>query len=102
MKGLAEIQAEVARGNYRFSAHARRQMSHRRITVEEVEEAIARGEEVESYPDDKYRPTCLILGLTARGRALHVLCCEPMPEVVIITCYEPDPREWVNIRVRRR
>ncbi len=102
MKGLPEIQAEVAKGNYRFSAHARRQMSQRQITVGEIEEGIAKGEEVESYPDDKYRPACLVLGLTSRGRPLHILCCEPLPEVVIVTCYEPDPNEWVNFRVRRR
>lgn len=102
MRGLPAIREEVAKGNYRFSAHARRQMSQRQITVEEIKQAIATGEEIESYPDDKYRPTCLVLGFASAGRPLHIVCCEPAPEVVIVTCYQPDPEEWVNFRVRRR
>ena len=99
--GLAEIQREVARGNYRFSAHARKQMADRHISVEEVQEAIARGEVIEDYPADKYRPSRLFLGLTDAGRPLHVQCCEPMPEVIVITCYQPDPEEWPDLRRRR-
>jgi hypothetical protein len=99
--GLAEIQEEVAHGNFRFSAHARRQMADRRITVEEVREAIARGEIIEDYPEDKYRPSRLILGTTDAGRPLHAQCCEPMPEVIVITCYQPDPEEWGDLRIRR-
>jgi hypothetical protein len=68
-------------------------MADRRIGVEEVEEAIASGEVVEDYPEDKYRPSCLILGFTDAGRPLHVQCCEPAPEVIVITCYQPDPEE---------
>ncbi len=100
--GLAEIQAEVTRGNYRFSAHARRQMSQRRISVGEVEAAVRAGEVIEDYPEDKYRPSCLVLGFTDAGRALHIHCCEPLPEVIVITCYEPDREEWTNFRMRRR
>ena len=100
--GLTEIQREVARGNYRFSAHARKQMAERRIGVEEVEQAIASGEAIEDYPEDKYRPSRLILGLTKAGRPLHVQCCEPMPEVIVVTCYQPSPEEWLDLRRRRQ
>jgi len=100
--GLADIQREVARGNYRFSAHARKQMADRRVSVEEVEEAIARGEIIEDYPEDKYRLSRLIFGFTGAGRPLHVQCCEPMPEVIVITCYQPDPGEWLDLRIRRQ
>lgn len=100
--GLAEIQREVSGDNYRFSAHARKQMADRRISVEEVEDAIAGGEVIEHYPEDKYRPSRLILGLTNAGRPLHVQCCEPMPEVIVITCYQPTPEEWLDLRRRRQ
>jgi len=100
--GLSEIQREVARGNYRFSAHARKQMADRRISVEEVQDAVAGGEVIEDYPEDKYRPSCLVFGLTKAGRALHVQCCEPMPEVIVITCYQPTREEWLDLRRRRQ
>ena len=100
--GLAEIQQEMARGNYRISAHSRKQMADRRISVEEVQQAIARGEIIEDYPDDKYRPSRLVLGFTDTGRPIHVQCCEPMPEVIVITCYQPDPGEWTDLRMRRQ
>lgn len=98
---MEDIKEAVSRGNYRFSVHARGQMSFRNIDVEEVEQAIMTGEVIEDYPDDKYRPSCLILGYTEDGRPIHVQCCRPLPEVVVITCYEPDPAEWLNHRVRR-
>jgi len=76
-------------------------MAYRRITVEEVEQAIASGEVIEEYPEDKYRPSHLILGLSKTGRPLHVQCCEPVPKVIVITCDQPDPRVWLDLRRRR-
>ena len=61
MPDLQAIRAAVAAGNYRYSQHARRQLSFRSIYVREVEEAIGRGEVIEDYPDDKYRPVVLSL-----------------------------------------
>jgi hypothetical protein len=76
-------------------------MADRRIGVEEAEQAIASGEVIEEYPEDKYRPSHLILGFSKAGRPLHVQCCEPMPEVIVVTCYQPDPRVWLDLRRRR-
>ena len=61
--------------------------------MREVEEAIAsRSEVIEDYPNDKYGPSCLVLGYTKAGRPLHVQCSYPSrPLVKIITLYEPDP-----------
>jgi hypothetical protein len=101
MADLAAIRAAIEAGNYRFSQHARRQLSSREITVAEVEAAISRGEVIEDYPDDKYRPSCLILGWSHEGRPLHVQCSHAMPDVIVVTQYEPDPDEWTE-DLRRR
>lgn len=77
---LEAIQQAVQAGNYRFSQHARRRLSSRLIEVSEVEEAIASGEVIEDYPDDKYRPSCLALGHTRAGRPLHLQCTYAQPE----------------------
>ena len=71
--------------------------------VSEIHEAFATGEVIEDYPNDKYGPSCLVLGFTSERRPLHVQCSYPSrPLVKIITLYEPDPRLWIDYRKRRR
>lgn len=79
--------------NYLFSDHASHRAAERLITSSEIEEAILKGEVIEDYPDDKYGPSCLILGYTAKGRVLHVQVSYP-PKVKIITVYVPSIDEW--------
>ena len=100
---LEEIRAKVLRRQYEFSKHAVDQSIIRDITVAEVQEAIANQSEViENCPDDKYGPSCLILGFTYSGRPLHMQCSyAKRPLVKVITLYEPDPNLWVDLRVRR-
>jgi hypothetical protein len=67
-----------------------------------VWEVFTNGEVIEDYPDDKYGPSCLILGVTAGARPLHIHCSYPSwPQVKVITLYEPDPARWINFKIRR-
>jgi len=104
MNMLAEIRSKIQRRQYEFSRRAVDQTLLRDITVKELEEAIAnRSEIIEDYPDDKYGPSCLILGFTKVGRPLHVQCSYPSrPSIKIITVYQPDPDQWTDLRVRRQ
>jgi hypothetical protein len=103
MARLDGIRAKVAQRQYEFSQHAVDRSIRRGISVAEVEEAIAGPSEViEDCPDAKYGPSCLVLGFTAAGRPLHIVCSHPSrPRVKIITLYEPKPEAWDNWRVRR-
>ncbi len=103
MPSLDEIQAKILRREYEFSKHAVDQSIIRDISVTEVEEVIASSTEViEEYPEDKYGPSCLILGFTKTGRPLHVQCSYPSrPLIKIITVYDPDPNLWVDSRIRK-
>lgn len=96
---LEEIHNKIRQGMYRFSDHSVKRMIHRNVIRQEVESAILSGEIMEEYPDDKYSPSC-VFGKTENGRDLHVQLSFP-PFVVIITVYEPDPKEWVNCKTRR-
>ncbi len=99
---IEEIRAKVQAGEFEFSKHAVDQSILRRISVQELREAIASGEIIEDYPEDKYGPSCLVLGFTQAGRPLHIHCSYPSrPLVKIITLYEPDPDKWVDFKVRR-
>jgi hypothetical protein len=103
MATINEIRAKFERRQYEFSKHAVDQSIIRDISVAEVEEAIAsQSEVIEDYPNDKYGPSCLILGFTKAGRPLHVQSSYlSRPLVKIITLYEPDPELWIDFRVRR-
>jgi len=57
---------------------------------------------IEDYADDKYTPSCLLLGFTEVGRPLHMQVSRADTELIrIITLYEPDPDEWYNYSERR-
>ncbi|MGI4787765.1 MAG: DUF4258 domain-containing protein [Janthinobacterium lividum] len=58
------IQAKVAAGKFEFSRHAVDQSLRRHISVQEVREAIVDCQLIEDYPNDKYGPSCLVLGYT--------------------------------------
>ncbi len=99
---IQQIKDKVAEALFEYSKHATDQSILRRITSQEVREAIAVGEVIEDYPKDKYGPSCLILGFTQAGRPLHIQCSYPSrPLIKIITVYEPDPDQWVDLRIRR-
>jgi hypothetical protein len=57
---------------------------------------------IEDYPDDKYSPSCLILGLTINKRPLHLQVSRRESDILtIITLYDPDQTEWIDYSQRR-
>ena len=102
MKTLSEIQRQLASGEYEFSRHAFRRVVERNISEQEIREAGAKAEVIESYPQDKYSPSALLLGFTTAGRPLHFQVSFAESDLTkIITIYEPDPKEWIEHRKRR-
>jgi hypothetical protein len=100
---LEDIRVKILSRQFEFSKHAVDQSIIRDIAVVEVEQAISsRCEVIEEYPDDKYGPSCLILGFTDAGRPLHIQCTYPnRPLIKVITLYQPDPELWIDHRIRR-
>lgn len=99
---IDQFRAKIVQDHFEFSQHAVDQSILRQISVQEIREAFAAGEVIEDYPQDKYGPSCLVLGFTQAGRPLHVQCSYPSrPLVKIITVYEPDSRLWIEYRTRR-
>jgi hypothetical protein len=99
---IDEIRTKFARDEFEFSRHAVDQTIRREITVREIRDSVMTGTIIEDYPDDKYGPSCLVLGATEAGRPLHIQCSYPSrPVIKIITLYEPDPNQWVDFRVRK-
>ncbi len=102
MSVIADIQAKIASDHFEFSKHAVDQSIMRGISVQEVRQAVAVADLIEDYSGDKYGPSCLLLGFTSTGRPLHIQCTYPSrPLVKIITLYEPDPDQWIDLRTRK-
>ncbi len=102
MAMIDDMRDNITRGQFEFSQHAVDQNVVRHISVQERREAVAVGEVIEDYPDDKYGPSCLVFGVTLARRPVHIQCSYlSRPLVKIITLYEPDPRCWVDCKVRR-
>jgi len=70
---IQQIRNKIRKNEFEFSKHATDQSIIRRISVAEVRQAIASGEVIEDYPDDKYGPSCLISGFTQAERPLHII-----------------------------
>jgi len=89
-------------GQYEFSRHAFKRVVERNISELEIRQAGAKADIIEDYPDDKYAPSCLLLGFTQAGRPLHLQVSYIDSDMVkIVTLYEPDEAEWYNYRQRR-
>ncbi len=96
------IRSKVADDLFEFSKHAVDQSILRNISLDEFRESIANAIVIEDYPNDKYGPSCLVLGFTKNGRPIHVQCTYAMRDLLkIITLYEPDEDLWVDFRTRR-
>jgi hypothetical protein len=78
-------------------------MLKHRILSDQVREVLERGERIEEYADDTPLPSYLMLGRF--GRDLHVVAADnPVAdETIVITTYEPDPKEReADLRTRRK
>src|SRR4051812_19666183 len=99
---IDEIRSKIGRELFEFSKHAADQMISRHIQIREIRQTFANGQIIEDYPEDKYGPSCLVLGFTDSRRPLHIQCSYPSrPVMKIITLYEPDPSLWIDFGTRR-
>jgi hypothetical protein len=100
---LKHIHKQIRVENYEFSLHAEHEREDEHILVEELEQSVMSGQLLEDYPDDPRGHSCLVLGFTEAGRAIHsVWGLLPGGRVRVITVYIPLPPKWVDPRTRGR
>ena len=76
----------------------------RHITRDDILQAIDTYDVIESYPDDKYLPSYLLIGSSA-GSPFHALFAVDIDgnNVRIVTAYRPDLAEWeADLRTRKK
>jgi hypothetical protein len=100
---IDEIRGLLALGRFEFTRHAFRRAVERNISEMEIRQAGGHAEVVEEYPDDKYAPSCLVLGYTHAKRPLHLqVTVQESGLVKIITLYEPSDADWYGNCSRRK
>ncbi len=103
VRTIEELQNRLAQGKFEFSHHGFKRAVERNIGEAEIKQAGKNAMLLEDYPDDKYSPSCLLLGFTEGGRALHLQVSRMESELVkIITAYQPNEMEWADNYSRRR
>ena len=102
MKTLNQIRSQVSAGEFNFSLHALKRVVERNISEIEIKQVGMNANIIEEYPEDKYSPSCLLLGFTRTGRPLHIQVSLADTDLVkIITLYEPSAEEWIDYSQRR-
>jgi hypothetical protein len=86
----------------RWTNHILGRIFRRGISTDDIKKGLINGEIIEQYPADYPFPSCLILGHTNAGKALHVVCGSNGAELWLITAYFPDQDEWSEDCRQRR
>ena len=99
---IEDIALLCKKRSVRWTSHILERIFRRGIGVDDVLGALSNGEIIEQYPTDYPFPSCLVLGHTGAGKALHIVCGSDGVELWLITAYVPSPAEWTEDFRRRR
>ncbi len=102
MKTIEEIRKQLQLRRFDLTRHALKRQVERNISRNDISEIGENAIIIEDYPDDKYSPSCLLLGFAKIKRALHIQVSRIKSDTVkIITLYELNQNEWVDYKIRR-
>lgn len=102
---ISDLQKLCESGAIKWTAHVVARLQERGIEPSDIESCITTGRIIEQYPDDYPFPSCLVLGATVAGKALHVVIGLGQGYLWLITAYYPDPLKWnedFSIRKERK
>jgi hypothetical protein len=100
---VAFIQVCVRGRRILWTYHVNLRLKGRFVSRQTILDAVGSYEIVESYPDDKYLPSYLVLARLA-GDAIHVLFATDVEgdNVRVVTAYRPSLDEWEDDLKTRR
>lgn len=87
-----------------WTYHVNMRMKARAISREMILASESSYEIIESYPDDKYLPSYLVLA-RSQSSAFHVVFAVDVvgDNIRVVTAYAPDPSQWTSdLKSRRR
>lgn len=98
---INQVQEQVKHRLIRFTIHAHHKMSAEKVSTASLLHALGDAQLLEDYSEHERGACCLVYGKTENGRPLHVVCATSLPELIIITVYEPKPPKWITPYQRR-
>ena len=101
---IQDIIEAILHDRIRITDHADEEAQADRLSYEEIFFSVMRGELIEEYPTDRPYPSCLIYGESFAGEPIHSVWAYNAETkwAVLVTVYRPDPKRWINWRVRRK
>ena len=79
-----------------LTKHAAQRLEDREIKIADIVNGIKTGEIIRRYEDDKPLPSCLILGISAKNRYIHIVVSQDDNFIYLITAYYPTSKHWEN------
>jgi uncharacterized DUF497 family protein len=75
MKVIARVKLKVQQGKFEFSDHALDELDRDRFTIADAVKALRNGRHIETFTEDYPVPRHIIVGTTADGRYMELVCC---------------------------
>jgi hypothetical protein len=97
------IRTEIEKQSYEILLHADDERIADGLTVSQLEFALSNCEVLEQYQDNPRGRSCLVIGFTPEGTAVHVVCGKnPSGHLILITVYIPATPKWRDMYTRNR
>ncbi len=99
---LKETKLAIQSNNFRITLHALKELEADDITIKELKKSIASAEIIEDYSYSKPMPSCLMLSFDNVG-PIHSVWAhdESSSRFILVTAYRPNPKKWVEYKLRR-
>jgi len=94
----------ISSGQVRITDHADEEAQADRLKYDEVYYSVLHGEIIEEYPTDRPYPSCLVYGETFGNEPVHSVWAynDSTGWAVLVTVYRPDPKRWIDFKIRKR
>ena len=101
---LADVIEAIRAGRVRITDHAYEEANADQLKFDEIFFSAMHGEVLEQYQDDSPYPSILVYGQTFGFDPIHSVWAynEKKRWAVLITVYRPDPRLWIDNKMRRK
>jgi len=101
---IKKIVEAIRTKRIQITDHADEETQADKLKYEEIYYSVLNGEIIEDYPQDTPYPSCLIYGQTFAGEPVHSVWAynQKSKWAVLITVYRPDPKRWIDYKIRKK
>ena len=101
---ISDIKKAIEEAKVRITDHAYEEANADCLKFDEIYFSVLHGAIIEEYLDDSPYPSVLIFGQNFSGDPVHSVWAynELKHWAVLITVYRPDPKRWIEWRVRKK